>query len=329
MKKKEFISIAAISCLVLTCTARAEQPFDDGAFPPQEQQIAAADSAPQQQALVNIEQAPQQQVLANANTEQAPQQQTIAITNSEPAHQQLALADPDDTQTSQQQTLASAEPIQASQAQKLSRKELVAIANASDPEKQQTADEITAVLKGKNPESLNINTSQAENNIEPEKNNAVDINALKTAAAKAINVDSPADLSGIKHFIIRSDGQYAYNLDCFIKAKDVLCKGSLKKQPANFKSYESTLLGQISGSVIKGSVTSYTKIAGSSAGKECDTDNETNWPMTITLNADHEAMMDTGPVKSIISTTGSANCSGTSEQSYPGKKISMKWRAIG
>jgi hypothetical protein len=331
MKKMEFIRIATIACLALAGTARAEQPFDDGAFELQEQQTASTADTPTTQQLAladtDTDQTLQQLALSDPDDAKAPQQQTIASDDGFQVPQQQGIVQT--TSAPPQPSLASAEPQQVPQKQRLSRKEVVAIANASDPAKQQTADAITAVLHGKNPETVNRDINQAGNTIEPDKNKAAAIDAPKITAADTVNSGAPADLTDMKHFIIRSKGDVAYSMDCYIKAKDVLCKGSLKKQPANFKSYESTLIGQISGSVIKGNVTSYTKIAGSSAGKDCDTDNETSWPMTITLNADHEALMDTGPIKSFINTTGSANCTGTSEQSYPGKKISMKWRAIG
>ena len=333
MKKMEFIRIATITCLALASAARAEPPFDDGAFALQEQQTASTADTPttQQLALADTDteadQTLQQLALSDPDDAQAPQQQTIASEDGFQVPQQQGIVQT--TSASSQPNLASAEPQQSPPQQKLSRKEVVAIANASDPAKQQTADAITAVLHGKNPETVNRDINQAENTIEPDKNKAAAMDAPKITATDTASSGAPADLTDMKHFIIRGKGEFAYIMDCYIKAKDVLCKGSLKKQPASFKSYDSTLIGQISGSVIKGNVTSYTKIAGSIAGKDCNTDNETSWPMTITLHANHEALMDTGPIKSFINSTGSANCAGTSVQSYPGKKISMKWRAIG
>lgn len=306
-----------------------QQAFADDSQPIQQQAIATENQA-MQQAFPDDNRPTRQQRLTD-NKATITDKADVDVPAPQPIQQEFAAAN-------------EAQP-KATQPQQLTRKQVVAIANASESEKRKTADEISSLLQGNKPEASKPAIKQAEINSapmkhitksEPQKTSADTQKAIKperpkASAAKIVDADSaPADLKNIKHIILHSKDKFAYKMDCYIKSSDVLCKGSLNKQPANFKSYESTLIGKLATtSTIKGNVSSFTKISGSKAGKACDTTNETNWPMTIKLSANHEAIMETGPVKSYTSIKGNPNCTGASEQTYPGKKVSMKWRAIG
>jgi len=134
-------------------------------------------------------------------------------------------------------------------------------------------------------------------------------------------------LKGMKHFVLHTGGAAGYIEDCYIDGSDVTCKGNFVKQPLALKSYDSTFIGKISGSVIKGKAISIKIAAGTGSDSHCESTEENNWPMIIKLGANNEAEIETGTAKAITTITGSRGCSGTAENSFPANKMTMKWRA--
>lgn len=245
--------------------------------------------------------------------------------------------------------------------QRVAYQENITTVEDNDPGKAETAASIMSILKGKHPSTAAIKAHKAEaakSSIETQRaanreadetpnariqqtvNRQADVipqARIQQTASSETNAapDVPAKpaplaaLPRMRRFQIIGQGQFAYNMDCFVKGEDILCKGSLKNQPESYKAYESTLIGKIAGATIKGTVSSYARIANEDDNGKCITSTENSWPMSITLSMNHEAIIEAGEVKSYVNSTGEKSCSGTNHQIYPGKTITMKWRMLG
>ena len=168
-----------------------------------------------------------------------------------------------------------------------------------------------------NPEHAK-NLQTADNEEEAEK-------PAQPIAAPKKQFTSP---KAMKHFVLRSNGEHTYKEDCFIIGNEVTCKGNFVNQPSAMKSYDSTFIGKISGSVISGTATSLTNIAFNKNGAECTAHEENNWNMKITLGEDNKATIETGPAKARSISSGIAACQGTSEHTYPANTSTLNWHAV-
>jgi hypothetical protein len=141
--------------------------------------------------------------------------------------------------------------------------------------------------------------------------------AKPDAAPKAVS------LPPMKRFEMRSDN---YIEECRIDGTEVRCTSRMEGLSPPLTHYESTMTGRISGSVITGVTSGHStsKILGPCSLQQA----EWSLSLTVTLRANGEATVQSGPGQTRNTISGSGGCAQTNTGTFPGTQGTISWRVI-